>query len=234
MNNQANPPAESISFENVSFSYGGRRGRTHRILRDVSFSAGSGECVVIAGTNGSGKSTLLSLAAGILKPTGGRIRINGRIGYVPQGSALLEDATVAENLKFFSDLAGAAIPDPLPFEVGSWLGKRVSTLSGGMKKQVSIACAMAGDPEIFLLDEPCGALDIRFRDALAGLIAEWKANGKTVLYIGHEPSEFASFCDRFLFLTRNGSVPVFREVPRDENALRELMISLTQITEVTE
>lgn len=233
MDKKTDASPESVIFENVSFSYGGgKRGRM--ILRDISFSVMRGECAVIAGTNGSGKTTLLSLAAGILKPTGGRILKEGRIGYVPQGSALLEDATVSENLKFFSDLAGAPVPDLLPFEVGNWLDKRVSRLSGGMKKQVSIACAMAGDPEIFLLDEPCGALDIRFRDALARLIAEWKANGKTVLYIGHEPSEFASFCDRFLFLTRDGCISPGRDLPRDEAAFREMIISMTQKTEVTE
>ena len=225
-------PKQGIAFENVSFSYGGRNSRT--VLSEVSFEAERGECVVVAGSNGSGKSTLLSLAAGILRPTGGRIFRAGRVGYVPQGSALLEDATVAENLRFFADLVHADIPAPLPFEVAGWLGKRVSRLSGGMKKQVSIACAMAGDPDLFLLDEPCGALDIRFRDSLAGLITSWKQQGKTVLYIGHEPSEFASFCDRFLFMAKGKCVPIPADIPRDEQAFREMMNRMTKDTEVTE
>ena len=211
-----------IRFEGVEFSFGTRR--AHSVLRDLSFEARPGECVVIAGTNGSGKTTLLTLAAGIRKPHAGRVEISGRVGYVPQGSALLEDATVEENLRFFADLAGAAVPDPLPFEVGNWLGRRVSRLSGGMKKQVSIACAMAGDPETLLLDEPCGALDIRFRESLAGLVKSWKAAGKTILYVGHDPAEFHPFCDRMLFLSPSGSARVLTDLPEDERIFRDLYI----------
>ncbi len=213
----------SLTLEGVSFSYGRKR---QPVLRDVSFSAYPGTCLVIAGTNGSGKSTLLSLAAGIRKPSSGRVRRSGVVGCVPQGSALLEDATVGENLRFFADLAHAPVPDPLPFAVADWMGRRVSRLSGGMKKQVSIACAMAGDPDLMLLDEPCGALDIRFRDALAALILDWKRAGKTVLYVGHDPAEFYPFCDRLLFLSPGATAEDVRPLPRDERAFRDLYVSL--------
>ncbi|MBQ3956223.1 MAG: ABC transporter ATP-binding protein [Clostridia bacterium] len=209
-----------IVFDGVSFSFG--RGRA--VLRDLNFSAGPGECVVVAGTNGSGKTTLLTLAAGIRKPLSGHVRIAGRVGYVPQGSALLGDATVAENLRFFADLAGAPVPRPLPFEVEKWLDRRVDRLSGGMKKQVSIACAMAGDPETLLLDEPCGALDIRFRESLAGLIGNWKAAGKTILYVGHDPAEFHPFCDRMLVLSPGGGVRLVSDLPADERAFHDLYL----------
>ena len=223
-----------LTFEGVSFSYGSARGRGGNrpaVLRDVSFSAYPGTCVVIAGTNGSGKSTLLSLAAGIRKPSAGSVTRSGAVGYVPQGSALLEDATVGENLRFFADLVRAEIPDPLPFAVGDWLDRRVSRLSGGMKKQVSIACAMAGDPDLLLLDEPCGALDIRFRDALASLILDRKRAGKTVLYVGHDPAEVFPFCDRLLFLSPDSPAEEISPLPRDERAFRELYASLLNRTE---
>lgn len=225
------PPA--LSFEGVSFSYG--RGRSPApILDSVTFDVAAGECVVIAGGNGSGKTTLLSLAAGIRKPSSGRVTLSGKVGYVPQGSALLEDATVGENLRFFADLAHTAVPDPLPFAVGGWLGRRVSRLSGGMKKQVSIACAVAGDPDVMLLDEPCGALDIRFRDSLAGLIRDWKAAGKAILYVGHDPSEFFPFCDRLLFLGPGGVREAPAPLPRDESAFRDLYVRMMNLSEVTE
>ena len=226
-------PQPLLRFENVSFSYG--RGRTRStVLSDVGFAVSAGECAVLAGTNGSGKTTLLSMAAGILKPESGRVETAGRIGFVPQGSALLEDATVEENLRFFSALAGADIPDPLPFAVGEWMDRRVSRLSGGMKKQVSIACAMAGNPDVMLLDEPCGALDIRFRDALCSLILDWKAAGKAILYVGHDPAEFYPFCDRLLFLTRGGLRETPDGLPADEHTFRELYINMMNQTEVTE
>ena len=213
----------SLIVEGVSFAYGRNR---QPVLRNISFAAYPGTCVVIAGTNGSGKTTLLSLAAGIRKPSAGRVKCSGEVGYVPQGSALLEDATVGENLRFFADLAHAPIPDPLPFAVADWTGRRVSRLSGGMKKQVSIACAMAGDPDVMLLDEPCGALDIRFRDALAALILDWKRAGKTVLYVGHDPAEFYPFCDRLLFLCPGAPPEDVQPLPRDERAFRDLYVSL--------
>ncbi len=140
------------------------------------------------------------MLAGILKPSSGKITAHGRIGYVPQGTALLEDATVEENLNFFASLAKASVPRELPFSVESYKKKLVSTLSGGMKKQVSIACAAIGDPQIMLLDEPCAALDITFRDEMIRLVEKWKREGKTVIYVGHDPAEFYSFFNTLVFI----------------------------------
>ena len=128
------------------------------------------------------------------------VTVDGMVGYIPQGTALFEDATVLENLKFFSELAGGAIPKKLPFSVERYLKLKVSSLSGGMKKQVSIACALVGDPKIILLDEPCAALDIAFRDEMIEIISEWKHNGKSVVYVGHDPAEFFDFFDNIVFL----------------------------------
>ena len=225
----------ALRFEGVSFAYGRSRGQSRTLrLAEIGFSLRFGECAVIAGTNGSGKTTLLSLAAGIFKPTAGRVECAGRAGYVPQGSALLEDATVGENLRFFADLAGAGIPDPLPFAVGGWMERRVSRLSGGMKKQVSIACAMAGDPDVMILDEPCAALDIRFRESLCSLILDWKAAGKAILYVGHDPAEFFPFCDRLLFLSPRGLTEPSAPLPRNESDFRDLYAVMMKQTEVTE
>ena len=179
----------------LCFSYGKRR-----ILDGLSFTAGPGECIVLAGPNGSGKSTALALIAGVLRPDAGEVRTEGTIGYVPQGTALFEDMTAGENLRFFAGLAGCPVPEALPFAVEKHLGLKVARMSGGMKKQLSIACALLGDPQLVLLDEPCASLDIGYRDELIALIHELKERGKTVIYVGHEPMEFASFYDKLLFL----------------------------------
>lgn len=179
----------------LCFSYGKRR-----ILSGLSFTAGPGECVVLAGPNGSGKSTALSLIAGVLRPDSGTVRTEGRVGFVPQGAALFEDMTAGENLRFFAGLAGCSVPAALPFGVEKNLGLKVSKMSGGMKKQLSIACALLGGPQLILLDEPCAALDIRYRQELAALVLELKARGRTVIYAGHEPMEFAPFYDKLLLL----------------------------------
>lgn len=188
---------KGITADGLSFSYG-----KHTVFDGLCLSAAEGECAVIAGPNGSGKSTALSIIAGALKPTQGSVRINGRVGYVPQGTALFEDATVEENLKLFSALTKSPVPEALPFSVEKYLGRKVARLSGGMKKQVSIACALIGDPQVILLDEPCAALDIAFRDEMISIIELWKTQGKTVIYVGHDPAEFYSFFDTVVFLSK--------------------------------
>jgi len=194
-----------LSVSSLTFSY--NRGP---LIEGLSFAAAPGECVVLAGPNGSGKSTALSLIAGVLKPDSGSISAEGRIGYVPQGIALFEDMSVADNLAFFADLAGVKPPKDLAFGVGRFLKKKVAALSGGTKKRVSIVCALLGDPENLLFDEPCTGLDVQYRDELAELILRLKAEGRCILYVGHETSEFAAFYDRMVFLG-NGTPKVFEK-----------------------
>ena len=192
-----------IRAENVCFSY--NRGR---LLEGLSFEALPGECVALAGPNGAGKSTVLSLIAGITKPVSGRILTEGRIGLIPQGNALFEDMRVEDNLRFFAGLAHSSVPEELPFSVDAIRGKKVSSLSGGMKKRVSIACALLGDPPVLLFDEPCAGLDILYRDELIALIRSLKEQGRTILYVGHDTAEFDSFYDKLIFLA-DGRPQVF-------------------------
>ena len=194
-----------VTFNNVSFSYGKKE-----ILKNLSFSVGSGECLVLAGPNGSGKSTAASMVAGVLQPKSGEISVRGSVGFVPQGTALFEDMSVADNLRFFAGLKNCHVPERLPFGVERYRKMRVSRLSGGMKKQVSIACALLGDPEIVLMDEPCASLDVCYRAELAELITRLKNRGCAVIYVGHEPMEFASFYDRLLFF-QDGYIEHTRE-----------------------
>ena len=184
-----------ISVQDLSFSYGKKQ-----ILNGLSFSVGEGECVVLIGSNGSGKSTTLSLITGALKPERGTVSTEGRIGFIPQGTALFEDMTVADNLRFFAGLFHAAVPDVLPFGLSKDLKKRVSKLSGGRKKQVSIAAALLGDPENLLLDEPAAGLDLVYQQQLIDLLHELKKAGRAILYVGHNPLEYASVFDRLVFL----------------------------------
>lgn len=184
-----------LEIKNISFRY-----RRKMVLRDVSFSVGKGECFVLAGANGAGKSTLLSIVAGILKPGSGEVLCRGKIGYLPQGISLFEDMTVNDNLQFFAGLAKCSIPEFLPFSLEERRHEKVGKLSGGQKKQLSIACALLGNPEILLLDEPIASLDIVFRDEFLEMLRELKAQGMTIVYVGHDPAEFESICDSILFL----------------------------------
>ena len=186
---------QMLTVDGLSFSYG----RT-AVFRQLSFSAAAGECLVVAGPNGSGKSTLLSLLAGVLTPGSGSISANGKCGYVPQGVALFEDMTVRDNLKFFAALSHVSVPESLPFGVQELLPRPLASLSGGMKKRVSITCALLGEPDILLLDEPCAGLDLCYREELTDLLNTLKRQGRTVIYAGHEPAEFSSCYDRLLLL----------------------------------
>ena len=182
----------------LCFSYG-----KHQVLKDLSFSVKGGECLILAGANGSGKSTALSLISGAVKANSGQIITESKIGFAPQGTALFEDVSVEANLRFFASLAGCQVPPKFCFGVERYAKKKVSRLSGGMKKQVSIACALLGDPQLILFDEPCEALDINYREELACLIKDLKKAGKSIIYVGHEPTEFAGFYDKLIFL-KNG------------------------------
>ena len=205
-----------IELLDISFSYGRKK-----ILNNLSVTVGPGECVVLAGANGSGKSTALSIMAGVLRPDSGTVQVKGSVGFVPQGTALFEDMTVLDNLRFFAGLKKCAVPDKLPFGVERYLKTRVSRLSGGMKKQVSIACALLGDPQVLLLDEPCAALDMEYRQELTELIVEKKNQGCAIVYVGHEPLEFYPFYDRIVFFG-NGHKAYIRPQPSSEpeDALR--------------
>ncbi len=189
-----------LEVRSLSFSY-----RRKPVVSGLSFIALPGTVTVLAGPNGSGKSTTLSLIAGILKPDSGGVLADGRIGYVPQGVALFEDMTVQDNLRFFASEAKAEIPKNLPFGLEKILKKRVSALSGGMKKRVSICVALLGDPEILLFDEPVESLDLIFRDELSDMIRSLKAQGRTILYVGHETGEYTDFYDRMIFIGREGA-----------------------------
>ncbi len=184
-----------IQAEGIRFSYG-----KGRLIRDLGFTAGPGECVALTGPHGSGKSTLLSLVAGVMKPEAGTIRTEGKLGLVPQGTALFEDMTVEENLLFFAGLTGAAIPKELPFSLDQYRRRKLSALSGGSKKRVSLACALLGDPANLLFDEPCAGLDILYQQELIRLISSLKAQGRTIIYVSHDPQEYVSFFDRLIFL----------------------------------
>jgi len=211
-----------IKLDKISFSYG-----KTKILNDISLTAENGKCIVIAGPNGSGKSTLLSIIAGARKASSGKMEISDNIGYVPQGIALFEDLSVKENVRFFASVSNIKIPDlnKLPFNLTPIANKKVSKLSIGMKKRVSIVCALVSDPSVIILDEPCAALDIIYRDELLELINKLKASGKTIIYVGHDFNEISRIYDTLL-LIKNGTAVFYKtkdELPCSSDELEEFI-----------
>lgn len=199
-----------------SFQHGKKK-----VLNDICLSAKSGECIGILGANGCGKSTLLSILAGIQPADAGSIKFNDTdllkarkkehtslIGYVPQECPLMEELNALDNLKlWYCDsplslqkeleqgfLAMLGIPD--------FLKVPVKNMSGGMKKRLSIGCAVAESPHILLLDEPGAALDLICKERIEVYLKNYKQQGNTILLATHEEREI-NLCNR-LFLLRNG------------------------------
>lgn len=195
-----------LAVSHLSFSY-----QNNAILSDLSFQLQPGTCTVVVGPNGCGKSTLLSILSGVLRPKQGAIHADGSIGLVPQGNGIFEDMTVAENLRFFCNLAHRPIPSPLPFGLAPYAGTRASRLSGGYQKRLGIACTYVANPDYWLFDEPCAGLDILWRQELSQLIVDLKSQGHGILYVGHDPGEFTAFYDNLLILDRSHSTLISRK-----------------------
>ena len=193
------------------------------VLSGVNFSASSGECIGILGANGSGKSTLLSLLAGVLKADKGAFLCDGTdlfkspelrsraVGYVPQGTPLIEELTAYDNLFLWYDRAtlkkelNGGMLEMLG--INEFLKVRVSKMSGGMKKRLSIGCAIAGHPPVFLLDEPMSALDIACKQKIKDYLESYKKAGGILILVTHDVLEL-SICDRF-FILKDGKLNDF-------------------------
>ena len=174
-----------LEISDLSLAYGKRT-----ILEHISFTLAAGEAVALCGENGSGKTTLLTAAAGILRPTHGKIRRSGKVGYVPQSAALLEDMTFADNLRYFSAIARARVPQVLPLCADELRPMRVRDMSGGMKKLCSIVCTLVAAPDILLLDEPYAALDEAHAAMLTDYLGDFLQNGGSLLIAAHDADEY--------------------------------------------
>ncbi|MDQ6750951.1 MAG: ABC transporter ATP-binding protein [Actinomycetota bacterium] len=176
-------------------------------LRNVSFDVQPGELVAIIGPNGAGKTTLLSILAGIAPATSGSTEAaGGGTGWVPQHSAIYAKLSVAENLRLFARLEGAADPERVVCRMLAQAGledrvdDEVGHLSGGNRQRVNIAVGLVGDPSVLLLDEPSSSLDPRQRERLWEFIGGLTAHGTTVIYSTHNVQEAERYADRVLVL----------------------------------
>jgi ABC-2 type transport system ATP-binding protein len=175
-------------------------------LREVSLAAGRGELIAVIGPNGAGKTTLLSILAGIRRPDTGALRVDGEVGWVPQGAALYRRLTVGENLRLFAHLEQVADPDAAvermleQTPLGDRRDDQVGTLSGGNQQRVNIAVGLLSSPSVLLLDEPSTGLDPRQRERLWQFVLDLVAEGTTVIYTTHNLLEAERYGGRVLVL----------------------------------
>ena len=179
-------------------------------LKPIRFCVPAGYCIGITGENGSGKSTLLRLLAQIETPDAGDIRYQGisilgdkkfmrlHVGYVPQANELMEDLTVRHQLKLWQSACG--LSGPLPNDIMDLLGikpmlkKRICHLSGGMKRRISIAMALLGNPDILIMDEATTGLDREYREKLMDWLEGYLKRGGRMIWCSHHREELDRLC----------------------------------------
>ena len=191
--------AMTLEINDIRKKYGKKT-----VLDGINLSADAGSCVGILGGNGCGKSTLLSIIAGLSRADSGSVtavKDNGKavIGYVPQGTPLMEELSAKDNLRLWysRDAMKRELEDGVLKMLGidTFLKVPVRKMSAGMKKRLSIGCAVYGDPDILLLDEPTAALDIVCKESIYTYIDDFRKKGGIVLFVTHDIHEF-ELCDR--------------------------------------
>ena len=235
----------ALSFDGVSCTFVARDGGASRYtaVRDVSLTVEAGEFVSVVGPTGCGKSTLLNMAAGLLAPSTGQVRVfgeplaglNRRAGYMFQAESLMPWRTALGNVMAGLSFGGASDADART-RAGEWL-RRVGLaafgdryphqLSGGMRKRVSLAQTLVLDPDIILMDEPFSALDVQTRALMENEVLDlWGAKRKAVLFITHDLDEAIAMSDRVVILSAGpashpiGEFRIDLERPRDVAEVR--------------
>jgi nitrate/nitrite transport system ATP-binding protein len=232
-----------LELKNVSKGYGPNGSRAE-VLRDIDLGIEKGEFVAIVGYSGAGKTTLISMIAGLIRPDTGSITLNDLEITEPgpdrsivfQNYSLLPWLNVYENIYLAVD---QVFPNWSPVKKQQHVEtniamvnltpareKRPGQLSGGMRQRVSVARALAMDPQILLLDEPLSALDALTRSTLQDEVSRiWQENQKTVVMITNDPDEGIYLADRIIPLsagpgaTLGPSIQIDIPRPRDRKAL---------------
>ena len=178
-------------------------------LNDVSAEIGRGEAVGLIGRNGSGKTTLLRVVAGIIKPTAGRVRSEGRIGSLLElGAGFHLDFTGRENVFLNGAIQGlrradikARFDEIVAFaELENAIDRPVRTYSSGMTMRLGFAIAAFLDADILLLDEVFAVGDEAFQRKCFGRIFAFKEQGGTIVFVSHDASAVERLCERSVFL----------------------------------
>ena len=220
---RAKPAAVALEDATVAFGLG--NGRVYTAVDQANLRIGHGEFVAIVGPTGCGKSTLLNVAAGLLRPVSGSVRIfdapltglNRDAGYLFQADALFPWKTAIDNVAIGLEIEGTPRRDALE-RAQSWLisvglsafGNRYPhMLSGGQRKRVGLAQVLIRDPKILLMDEPFGPLDAQTRQIMGNLLLElWNADRKAVLFVTHDLEEAIALADRVVIMSAGPSARI--------------------------
>jgi NitT/TauT family transport system ATP-binding protein len=236
-------PALELERVTCTFVSSEDRAPRYTAVRDTSLAVSAGEFVSVVGPTGCGKSTLLNIAAGLLAPSAGMVRVYGRpleginrsAGYLFQAEALLPWRDALRNVMAGLEFRGVE-PAAARAQGEDWL-RRVGLggfgdryphqLSGGMRKRVSLAQTLILDPKILLMDEPFSALDVQTRQLMENELLElWSADRKSVVFITHDLEEAIALSDRVVVFSAGpeshpiGEYRIDLPRPRDVSEIR--------------
>jgi len=233
----------AIALEDATVAFRLADSRLYTAVEKADLTVADGEFVAIVGPTGCGKSTLLNVAAGLLKPAAGAVRIFGRpltglnrdAGYLFQSDALFPWKTAIDNVAIGLEITGTPQQDArrraqaflTSVGLGAFGNRYPHMLSGGQRKRVGLAQVLIRDPRILLMDEPFGPLDAQTRQIMGNLLLElWSTDRKPVLFVTHDLEEAIALADRVVIMSAGPSariigdwqVPLAR--PRDISEVR--------------
>jgi len=225
--------APALELIDVTCSFADRRSvAAYTALRATSLSVADGEFVALVGPTGCGKSTLLNLAAGLIAPSTGEVRVfgarlaglNAHAGYLFQPDSLFPWRNALDNVAAGLEFRGVP-KDEARSRARDWLarvglaahaGKYPHQLSGGMRKRVALAQTWVLGPRILLMDEPFSALDVQTRQLMENeLLAIWSENRASVLFVTHDLEEAIALADRVVVLAAGPQSHPVAELPVD-------------------
>ena len=221
---------------------GKRRSKDHYALTDVDLKIKKGETVGIIGTNGSGKSTILKIITGVLSPTSGSITVNGRISALLElGAGFNMEYNGIENIYLNGTMMGFSrkeiderLDSILEFaDIGEYVYQPCKTYSSGMFVRLAFAVAINIDPEILIVDEALSVGDVFFQSKCYHKFEEFKEQGKTILFVSHDLSSIAKYCDRVILL--NKGIRLDEGCPKEMiDAYKQVLVGQYKVTDDSE
>ena len=228
-----------VYVENLVKKYGDLTAVDH-----ISFTVEKGEIFGLLGPNGAGKSTTLNVITTLTDFNKGEVIINGLdirkdksqikqiIGMVPQDIAIYNHLSAYENVKFFASLYGLRgsrlrknVLEALEFVgLSDKIKEKPKNMSGGMRRRLNIACGIAHDPRLIVLDEPTVGVDTQSREHILNSIRQLRDRGATVIYTSHYMQEVEEFCDRIAIIDKGKMIALGTE--------RELVSMVTDVKSI--
>ncbi|QUS42342.1 ABC transporter ATP-binding protein [Tardiphaga alba] len=215
----------AVALDDATVAFDVAGGKVYTAVEQATLRVADGEFVAIVGPTGCGKSTLLNVAAGLLQPVSGHVRIfdqplrglNTQAGYLFQADAVFPWKTARDNVAIGLEVAGVAREEAVEraqtwlnaVGLGAFAARYPHMLSGGQRKRVALAQVLIRNPKILLMDEPFGPLDAQTRQVMGNLLLDlWTRDRKAVLFVTHDLEEAIALADRVVIMSAGPSARI--------------------------